>query len=56
MTFSTSSDVWAYGVTLFEIFTLGEMPYKGRNFGMDFVKDLKTGLRPSRPPYAPEEM
>lgn len=29
--FTSKSDVWAYGVTIWEMFSYGEMPWKGRS-------------------------
>jgi serine/threonine protein kinase len=56
LSFSSASDVWAYGVTVWEIFSLGEVPYPGYSWTMDFVEELERGLRMSRPKYATEHM
>ncbi len=59
LSFSYQSDVWSLGVTLWEIFSLGEMPYAeyaGLSWTTDFVNLLKQNYRPAKPPYASDEM
>jgi len=53
MNFSSSSDVWSYGVTLWEIFTLGRTPWINNNFNLKFVDQLKQGMRLDHPQFAP---
>jgi len=50
------SDVWSYGVTLWEIFSLGDMPYPGLSWDVNFVDELERGLRMQIPKYATPEM
>ncbi|KAK4029982.1 hypothetical protein OUZ56_022939 [Daphnia magna] len=50
--FSSQSDVWSYGVVLWELFALGKIPYPGMN-GAILVKDIQDGLRMEKPEYAP---
>lgn len=54
--FSVQSDVWAFGVTLWEIFSLGSTPYPGIEVNPDFMKLLEDGYRMERPRYANEEI
>ncbi|XP_059350088.1 vascular endothelial growth factor receptor 1-like [Daphnia carinata] len=50
--FSSKSDVWSYGIVLWEIFALGKIPYPGMN-GLILVKNIQEGLRMDKPDYAP---
>ncbi|XP_059350092.1 vascular endothelial growth factor receptor 1-like [Daphnia carinata] len=48
---SSQSDVWSYGIVLWELFALGKIPYPGMN-GPILVKNIQ-GLRMDKPDYAP---
>lgn len=54
--FSIESDVWAFGITLWEIFSLGCSPYAGVEVSHDFLEKLENGHRMSCPKYGNEEM
>jgi len=54
--FSIKSDIWALGVTAWEVFTLCSIPYPGLTYSFDFIKDLEAGMRLSKPDYASNEM
>ncbi|GMR53083.1 hypothetical protein PMAYCL1PPCAC_23278, partial [Pristionchus mayeri] len=53
--FSSSSDVWSYGVLLFEIITLGGYPYP-RWHVQDVLSRLKAGERMPRPESCSDTM
>ncbi|XP_037787959.1 vascular endothelial growth factor receptor 3-like isoform X2 [Penaeus monodon] len=51
-TFSIKSDIWAYGIVLWEIFSLGSTPYPGMSVTTDFIDKLINGLRNEKPKCA----
>ncbi|KAL8614868.1 hypothetical protein ACOMHN_059207 [Nucella lapillus] len=55
LTFSTASDVWSFGVVLFEIVTLGGTPYPTLPI-RGLLRALKEGYRMERPDNCSEEM
>eukprot|EP00727_Mastigamoeba_balamuthi_P014136 m51a1_g9345 putative tyrosine-protein kinase txk (575) ;mRNA; r:76212-80746 len=53
--FTAKSDVWSFGVLLWEIFTEGETPYNGLE-NKQVLGHLKTGQRLDRPQVAPQPL
>ncbi|XP_071504273.1 vascular endothelial growth factor receptor 1-like [Diadema antillarum] len=54
--FTVYSDVWSYGVFMWECFALGGSPYPGVVVDEEFYKRLKSGYRMCAPDYAPHEI
>ncbi|CAH3022246.1 unnamed protein product [Porites evermanni] len=54
-TYSTKTDVWSFGVVLWEIESGGEMPYPGLA-GMELVDFLKSGKRLRQPDGCPDNI
>ncbi|XP_076029724.1 tyrosine-protein kinase Btk29A isoform X11 [Oratosquilla oratoria] len=53
MRFSSKSDVWAFGVLMWEVFTCGRMPY-GKLRNAEVVDRVQSGQVLERPTYCPE--
>ncbi|CAH2989231.1 unnamed protein product [Chilo suppressalis] len=54
-TFSHASDVWSYGVTLWEMFSYGKQPY-GDIRGIEAIQIVENGQRLERPENCPDEI
>lgn len=51
--FNEKTDVWMFGVTLWEIYTFGEVPYGGLAWSTDFTGLVEGGLRLDLPHRMP---
>ncbi|XP_061642648.1 vascular endothelial growth factor receptor 3 isoform X3 [Phyllopteryx taeniolatus] len=54
--YTSQSDVWSFGVLLWEIFSLGASPYPGVQIDEEFCKRLKDGVRMRAPETASPEI
>lgn len=54
--YTTQSDVWSFGVLMWEIFSLGASPYPGVQIDEEFCCRLKEGTRMRAPDYSPSEI
>ncbi|KER21103.1 hypothetical protein T265_10496 [Opisthorchis viverrini] len=53
--FDSKSDVWSYGITLWEVYSYGERPYRDMK-GAQILAMLDQGLRLSKPSRCPESI
>lgn len=53
--FTTQSDVWAFGVLLWEVMTLGNQPYPGRS-NIEVLNFVRSGGRLDKPHNCPDDL
>ncbi|CAH1243538.1 FGFR3 [Branchiostoma lanceolatum] len=53
--YTTQSDVWSFGILLWEIMTMGKQPY-GRTTGKELMKLLPSGHRLEKPALCPADI
>ncbi|XP_059481843.1 vascular endothelial growth factor receptor 1-like isoform X2 [Neocloeon triangulifer] len=54
--FSSESDVWSFGIVLWEFFTLARTPYPGIPLDEYFLPRLSDGYRMEKPQYATSQI
>ncbi|CAH3161091.1 unnamed protein product [Porites evermanni] len=54
--YTSKSDVWSYGIVLWEIATYGEVPYPNIIILADLISWLSMGNRMSRPEHSSDEL
>ena len=54
--FSSQSDVWSYGIVLWELFSLARTPYPGIEPDEHFARKLEQGFRMEKPQYSPDDL
>jgi serine/threonine protein kinase len=56
LTFSPKSDVWSFAVTLWEIFSLSQVPHGGSSYSEQFMAEIESGVRLIKPVNATNDM
>ncbi|XP_023933531.1 tyrosine kinase receptor Cad96Ca-like [Lingula anatina] len=54
--YTTKSDVWSFGVLLWEIVTLGATPYPGITSGRELIREIRSGYRMEKPQHCTQEL
>ncbi len=54
--FCEKSDVYSFGVVLYEVFSIGESPWKDKAWTSNFSEELRNALRLPKPAFANREL
>uniref|UniRef100_A0A336M750 non-specific protein-tyrosine kinase n=1 Tax=Culicoides sonorensis TaxID=179676 RepID=A0A336M750_CULSO len=54
--FSHASDVWSFGILLWEMFTRGQVPYGDETTGAEVIQMIDNGERLEKPEHCPYEI